>query len=154
MSLITEELSSGPLSGQLFPSCSPEPHSNPLRDYDGPEITTSTSPSGLKLPGAQKAPAVTGSLCAVCGETAAKETAFRKHYGVICCEACKCFFRRTVQMSRDYKCRYDGSCTIGRNPVNMKQVCQACRFSQCLRAGMKIECEPPLSLSLSLSLSQ
>ena len=93
---------------------------------------------------------LTGTECGVCGETASKESAFRKHYGVVCCEACKCFFRRTVQMSRDYKCRYEGKCTIGRTPDNMKQVCQACRFSQCIRAGMKMECE---SASLSISLS-
>ena len=88
-----------------------------------------------------KALAATGPACAVCGDVAPNDSSFRRHYGVICCEACKCFFRRTVQMSRDYKCRFGGSCHIGRSPVNMKQVCQACRFSQCLKAGMKVECK-------------
>ena len=44
-------------------------------------------------------------------------------------------------MNRDYKCRYGNSCSVGRNPVNVKQVCQACRFNHCLKAGMKVECE-------------
>ena len=80
-------------------------------------------------------------MCGVCGDMAAKEQTFRRHYGVICCEACKCFFRRTVQMNRDYKCRFGGACSIGRTPLNMKQVCQACRFSECIKAGMKLDCE-------------
>ena len=44
-------------------------------------------------------------------------------------------------MNRDYKCRYGSSCSIGRNAENLKQVCQACRFNQCITAGMKLDCE-------------
>lgn len=80
-----------------------------------------------------------GTVCAVCGDVAPTGSTYRRHYGVICCEACKCFFRRTVQMNRDYKCRYGSNCSVGRSPVNMKQVCQACRFNQCVKAGMKID---------------
>ena len=86
-------------------------------------------------------PAMTGSTCMVCHDVAPPGTVFRRHYSVICCEACKCFFRRTVQMNRDYKCRYGSTCSIGRNAENLKQVCQACRFNQCITAGMKIDCK-------------
>lgn len=109
--------------------------------------TSSTSDKGIKieLSQAKISPshklALTGSQCAVCEDNASTDSGFRKHYGVICCEACKCFFRRTVQMSRDYKCRFGGKCAIGRTAINLKQICQACRFNQCLKAGMKIECE-------------
>ena len=82
-----------------------------------------------------------GTVCAVCGDEASSGTSYRRHYGVMCCEACKCFFRRTVQMNRDYKCRYGSNCSVGRSPVNMKQVCQACRFNQCVKAGMKVDCK-------------
>lgn len=82
-----------------------------------------------------------GSVCSVCADTAQGSTVFRRHYGVICCEACKCFFRRTVQMGREYKCRFGNSCPVGRTAINMKQVCQACRFNECLKSGMKVECE-------------
>ena len=145
MSLVSEE----PPPGLLYiRSASPQPIPTSQGDYNRLEMTTAgSSPPQRQAAGQQKTSTVTGTVCAVCSETSSKETVFRKHYGVICCEACKCFFRRTVQMSRDYKCRYDGRCTIGRFPDNMKQVCQACRFSQCLRAGMKIDCE---SLSLTL----
>ena len=86
-------------------------------------------------------PAMTGPTCMVCHDVAPKDTVFRRHYGVICCEACKCFFRRTVQMNRDYKCRFGSSCSIGRSAENLKQVCQACRFNQCIQAGMKLNCK-------------
>ena len=82
-----------------------------------------------------------GNVCSVCTDTAQGNTVFRRHYGVICCEACKCFFRRTVQMGREYKCRFGNSCPVGRTAINMKQVCQACRYNECLKSGMKVECE-------------
>lgn len=95
---------------------------------------TPPSSSSSKAPGS-------GNHCSVCDDVAQANTIFRRHYGVICCEACKCFFRRTVQMGRDYKCRFSGSCPVGRNAINIKQVCQACRFNRCTQAGMKIDCK-------------
>ena len=124
--------------GILFMPHSPKHPPTPPGDYDN---TKPTPPSPTQATGNPKVSTISGTVCAVCGEVATKDVTFRKHYGVVCCEACKCFFRRTVQMRRDYKCRYEGKCTIGRNSENIKQVCQACRFSQCLRAGMKIECK-------------
>lgn len=44
-------------------------------------------------------------------------------------------------MNRDYKCRYGSTCSIGRSAENLKQVCQACRFNQCIQAGMKMDCK-------------
>lgn len=83
-----------------------------------------------------------GNMCMVCQDVAQGSTVFRRHYGVVCCEACKCFFRRTVQMGREYKCRFSNACPVGRSAINMKQVCQACRFNECIKSGMKVECEP------------
>ena len=143
LNLVMSVVSEDPLPGLLFVPrlSSPQSLSTPQGDYMRPEMTTASLSPPQREAGSQKTGTVTGTVCAVCSEISCKEAVFRKHYGVICCEACKCFFRRTVQMSRDYKCRYDGRCTIGRFPENMKQVCQACRFTQCLRAGMKIECK-------------
>ena len=79
-----------------------------------------------------------GPQCAVCGEEAPLNGPYRRHYGVICCEACKCFFRRTVQMSKQYECKLTGNCAVGKN---VRHWCQACRFQKCLRSGMKIDGE-------------
>lgn len=132
---------------QDFKECPPIAATVHMREDDDAVITHSVSSSvGISasppsLEGTTNHKAATGTLCMVCGDTAPKDQVFRRHYSVICCEACKCFFRRTVQMNRDYKCRFGSNCAIGRNPVNMKQICQACRFGQCIKAGMKIECE-------------
>ena len=80
-----------------------------------------------------------GPSCTVCGEEATEGTSFRRHYGVICCEACKCFFRRTVQMNKHYECKLAGSCPVGKN---VRHWCQACRYQKCLKSGMKIDGEP------------
>nr|CAD7402288.1 unnamed protein product [Timema cristinae] len=59
-------------------------------------------------------------LCLVCGDVA---SGF--HYGVASCEACKAFFKRTIQASND--------CEINKR---RRKACQACRFQKCLRMGM------------------
>ena len=79
-----------------------------------------------------------GPQCAVCGEEAPLNGPYRRHYGVICCEACKCFFRRTVQMNKQYECKLTGNCAVGKN---VRHWCQACRFQKCLSSGMKIDGE-------------
>ena len=125
----------------------PAPPSHPSATRQGAAAILLSSPptssSSPCTPSSSKThrPALTGPKCMVCHDLAPNDTVFRRHYGVVCCEACKCFFRRTVQMNRDYKCRYGSSCSIGRNTDNLKQICQACRFNQCIMAGMKLDCE-------------
>jgi hypothetical protein len=87
-----------------------------------------------------------GDACTVCGEEAPEGSSFRRHYGVICCEACKCFFRRTVQMNKHYECKLAGNCPVGKN---VRHWCQACRFQKCLKSGMKIDGEQAILLCLS-----
>ena len=79
---------------------------------------------------------LTGPSCAVCEEEAPDGQQFRKHYGVICCEACKCFFRRTVQMGKRYECKLSRDCPVGKN---VRHWCQSCRFQKCCNSGMKRE---------------
>ncbi|XP_012257460.1 steroid hormone receptor ERR2 isoform X7 [Athalia rosae] len=72
-------------------------------------------------------------LCLVCGDVA---SGF--HYGVASCEACKAFFKRTIQASNftgniEYTCPANGECEINKR---RRKACQACRFQKCLRQGM------------------
>lgn len=55
------------------------------------------------------------------------------HYGIITCEGCKGFFKRTVQNKRVYVCVAEGQCAITKQQRNR---CQYCRFQKCLRQGM------------------
>lgn len=67
-------------------------------------------------------------LCLVCGDVA---SGF--HYGVASCEACKAFFKRTIQGNIEYTCPATGECEINKR---RRKACQACRFRKCLRSGM------------------
>ncbi|ODN05709.1 Estrogen-related receptor gamma [Orchesella cincta] len=67
-------------------------------------------------------------LCLVCGDTA---SGF--HYGVASCEACKAFFKRTIQGNIEYTCPASNDCEINKR---RRKACQACRFQKCLRMGM------------------
>ncbi|GMR35951.1 hypothetical protein PMAYCL1PPCAC_06146, partial [Pristionchus mayeri] len=79
-------------------------------------------------PAAGPSPSPRKPTCAVCGDTA-----LGKHYGVMACNGCKGFFRRTVWKERKYKCRAEGECAID---MEQRNSCRACRYTTCLRVGM------------------
>ncbi|CAJ1066254.1 estrogen-related receptor gamma [Xyrichtys novacula] len=70
-------------------------------------------------------------LCLVCGDYASGY-----HYGVASCEACKAFFKRTIQGNIEYSCPVMNECEITKR---RRKACQACRFQKCLQAGMMRE---------------
>uniref|UniRef100_A0A3B4Z149 Nuclear receptor subfamily 5 group A member 2-like n=1 Tax=Stegastes partitus TaxID=144197 RepID=A0A3B4Z149_9TELE len=69
--------------------------------------------------------------CPVCGD---KVSGY--HYGLLTCESCKGFFKRSVQNNKHYTCSEQQSC-----PMNLSQRkrCPSCRFQKCLAVGMKRE---------------
>uniref|UniRef100_A0A915BQA0 NR LBD domain-containing protein n=2 Tax=Parascaris univalens TaxID=6257 RepID=A0A915BQA0_PARUN len=67
-------------------------------------------------------------LCKVCGDKSSGV-----HYGVITCEGCKGFFRRSQSAIVNYHCTRGQTCTIDR--VNRNK-CQFCRLKKCLELGM------------------
>ncbi|CAF0787045.1 unnamed protein product [Didymodactylos carnosus] len=70
-------------------------------------------------------------LCPVCGD---KVSGF--HYGLLTCESCKGFFKRTVQNKKNYQCIDKQQCQIDKT---QRKRCAFCRFKKCLQVGMKLE---------------
>ena len=111
------------------------PHHHPYGAIAGPNFNysnypqtaeTTTSPLGLSpQPGASQ------TLCRVCGDTASGN-----HFGVLSCEACKSFFRRSIRANARYACRGSRSCAIEKHTRNR---CQYCRLQKCVETGMRKE---------------
>ncbi|XP_023342608.1 photoreceptor-specific nuclear receptor [Eurytemora carolleeae] len=76
-------------------------------------------------------PALKGSglMCVVCGDTSSG-----KHYGILACNGCSGFFKRSVRRRLIYRCQAgNGACMIDKAHRNQ---CQACRLKKCLQMGM------------------
>jgi len=67
--------------------------------------------------------------CHVCNDVASG-----MHFGVMSCEACKSFFRRSIRSGAKYVCRANKCCDIDKNTRNK---CQHCRLQKCINVGMK-----------------
>ncbi|OAF66556.1 hypothetical protein A3Q56_05704 [Intoshia linei] len=66
--------------------------------------------------------------CKVCGDKSSGV-----HYGVITCEGCKGFFRRSQSGSNTYQCARTKKCIVDR--INRNR-CQYCRLQKCINLGM------------------
>ncbi|XP_002938860.2 estrogen-related receptor gamma isoform X1 [Xenopus tropicalis] len=98
----------------------------------GDKMLADSPPSLVEDPTIQCAlRSVPKRLCLVCGDTASGY-----HYGVASCEACKAFFKRTIQGNIEYSCPVVNDCEITKR---RRKSCQACRFRKCLNVGMMKE---------------
>uniref|UniRef100_A0AC34RQ10 Nuclear receptor domain-containing protein n=1 Tax=Panagrolaimus sp. JU765 TaxID=591449 RepID=A0AC34RQ10_9BILA len=73
-------------------------------------------------------------LCAVCNDHARG-----RHYGIISCEGCKGFFKRSIQNERSVQKKLQYVCAGNKNCVIDKRYrsrCQYCRYQKCLAVGM------------------
>ncbi|XP_062334490.1 steroidogenic factor 1-like [Osmerus eperlanus] len=70
-------------------------------------------------------------LCPVCDD---KVSGY--HYGLLTCESCKGFFKRTVQNNKRYTCAENQNCKIDKT---QRKRCPFCRFQKCLSVGMRLE---------------
>ena len=79
--------------------------------------------------------------CKVCGDKSSGV-----HYGVITCEGCKGFFRRSQSSGVvNYQCPRQKNCVVDR--VNRNR-CQSCRLQKCLALGMSRDGKKTLCLYL------
>ncbi|KAG5334961.1 ERR2 protein, partial [Acromyrmex charruanus] len=102
-----------------------------ITNPESPEMhhcSSTTQPLGTPEDGMKEEDLLPRRLCLVCGDVA---SGF--HYGVASCEACKAFFKRTIQGNIEYTCPANSECEINKR---RRKACQACRFQKCLRQGM------------------
>lgn len=67
--------------------------------------------------------------CIVCGDVSSG-----KHYGILACNGCSGFFKRSVRRKLIYRCQAGtGCCIIDKKHRNQ---CQSCRLKKCIRMGM------------------
>ncbi|KAI6243041.1 Nuclear receptor domain-containing protein [Aphelenchoides fujianensis] len=69
--------------------------------------------------------------CPICGDSA-----WNKHFGVISCNACAAFFRRTVALRKSYVCVRGKNCDVTQDSA--RHLCKFCRFKLCIQHGMCI----------------
>ncbi|XP_066595570.1 hormone receptor 4 [Prorops nasuta] len=91
----------------------------------------SVAPPAPPLPPQEHEEDETPMICMIC-----EDKATGLHYGIITCEGCKGFFKRTVQNRRVYTCVADGGCEITKAQRNR---CQYCRFKKCIEQGMVLQ---------------
>uniref|UniRef100_A0A915EKI1 Uncharacterized protein n=1 Tax=Ditylenchus dipsaci TaxID=166011 RepID=A0A915EKI1_9BILA len=86
--------------------------------------------NGGGSPQADSASSSSSSLfCAVCSDVSSG-----KHYGILACNGCSGFFKRSVRRRLIYRCQAGtGTCVVDKAHRNQ---CQACRLKKCLAKGM------------------
>lgn len=87
--------------------------------------------TALKLDDLNCKPQIEYENCPVCGDRVSGY-----HYGLLTCESCKGFFKRTVQNKKSYQCSADQNCAVDKT---CRKRCPHCRFQKCIQRGMKVE---------------
>ncbi len=69
--------------------------------------------------------------CGVCGDIAKSH-----HFGGLCCDSCKAFFRRSVHNDNylHFQCSRRDQCVI---TLSSRKGCQSCRMKRCFLIGME-----------------
>ncbi|KAA0702994.1 Nuclear receptor ROR-alpha [Triplophysa tibetana] len=93
-----------------------------------PSLANTQSKRGTPVPKKSHLTQIEVIPCKICGDKSSGV-----HYGVITCEGCKGFFRRSQSSSVQYSCSRQSNCPIDRASRNR---CQSCRLKKCVAQGM------------------
>ncbi|XP_030639631.1 nuclear receptor ROR-alpha A [Chanos chanos] len=93
-----------------------------------PSVTDAQNGRGNPVPKKTHLTQIEVIPCKICGDKSSGV-----HYGVITCEGCKGFFRRSQSSSVSYSCSRQSNCPIDRASRNR---CQSCRLKKCVAQGM------------------
>ncbi|VDK72161.1 unnamed protein product [Litomosoides sigmodontis] len=107
------------------------PHRLPPMNSAAESDPTTISVNSFCSVNTEQSPAPTSPAlsCAVCGDVSSG-----KHYGILACNGCSGFFKRSVRRRLIYRCQAGtGSCIVDKAHRNQ---CQACRLKKCLSKGM------------------
>ncbi|XP_062264753.1 nuclear receptor subfamily 5, group A, member 5 [Platichthys flesus] len=109
----------------------PQPLVHHPGSYPDNEFNSEGSSTSRELKTEPHGRAEAEESCPICGD---KVSGY--HYGLLTCESCKGFFKRSVQNNKHYTCADRQNC-----PMNLSQRkrCPSCRFQKCLAVGMKRE---------------
>uniref|UniRef100_A0A1I8JPN1 Nuclear receptor domain-containing protein n=1 Tax=Macrostomum lignano TaxID=282301 RepID=A0A1I8JPN1_9PLAT len=99
------------------------------RGSSNPAAGAGRKKAKLKEPSADLGIMSENQICVVCGDYA---SGF--HYSALTCEACKSFFKRTVQDKHEYTCSGNFDCSVSKS---MRKSCQYCRFQKCLMTHVR-----------------
>ncbi|XP_060937401.1 nuclear receptor ROR-alpha B [Limanda limanda] len=99
-------------------------------EYEDPDVPPADTPfkRGGALSKKTHLTQIEAIPCKICGDKSSGV-----HYGVITCEGCKGFFRRSQLPTVSYSCSRQSNCQIDRASRNR---CQHCRLQKCLAQGM------------------
>ena len=117
--------------GSATPVAASYPMTSPSVVSNSSATSVTTTPPGGDMPDTKEC--FNEEYCPVCGD---KVSGY--HYGLLTCESCKGFFKRTVQNKKVYTCVADRNCHIDKT---QRKRCPYCRFQKCLEVGMKLEGE-------------
>ncbi|EGT44046.1 CBN-NHR-187 protein [Caenorhabditis brenneri] len=106
----------------MAPSSPPED----LESFSPPLSATKLIPFDICTTGPSKS-------CLVCNRSANCY-----NFGVMSCDACKMFFRRTMLLDVKYTCRRQNKCFDVNFSCLKPPYCRACRLVQCIKVGMKL----------------
>jgi len=114
-----------------------DPPAGPEQSHTADSALDAGEPNGTEPVGPSESTSGSGAApgggqalsCIVCGDVSSG-----KHYGILACNGCSGFFKRSVRRKLIYRCQAGtGSCVIDKKHRNQ---CQSCRLKKCINMGM------------------